>query len=107
MCDVARCTLTDANSFAGKNIVNIYKIVMGSHSQVLSRVCKEERQRLLQVTKVHVITIIVKRFYYCGASKCSGGGGPRLRGCIQSSRVVKYLMQGARMKPVCLSEAFA
>lgn len=36
MGDVAGGTFANANSFAGKDIVNIYKVIMGSHSQVLS-----------------------------------------------------------------------
>lgn len=34
--DVAGGTFANADSFAGKDIVNIYKVIVGSHSQVLS-----------------------------------------------------------------------
>lgn len=62
VCDIARCTFTNAHSFAGKYIVNVYKIIMGSHSKVLSCFCKEETLRLWKI-------YIVMHFYYSSAPK--------------------------------------
>lgn len=74
VCDIAGGTFTNANSFAGEYIVNIYKIIMGSHSQVLSWFCKEETPRLLKLYMVSLLLLCI--FATVAHLKAPVRGGP-------------------------------
>lgn len=42
VCDVARSTFADADPFACEHVVNVHKVVVGGHGQVLPCVCAGE-----------------------------------------------------------------